>query len=156
VGSVDRPTLVELIEAQKAKLSPEALGLWEELDSSLYMSPEEGTFLKRHEVYLIDRMDRLPEKDRHIQDVLTERRAGLYESDLSERRGAPGRAVAAAQGQVRDRRLAHQEPRRAGPGEPDDRGGADGPNRGPGLGAAEGGVIPIRPSAWNRISRKLA
>jgi hypothetical protein len=89
VGSVDRPTLVEQIEAQKAKLSPEALKLWEELDSSLYMSPEEGTFLKRHEVYLIDRMDRLPEKDRHIQDVLTELRAGLYESDLSERRGEP-------------------------------------------------------------------
>jgi hypothetical protein len=89
VGSVDRPTLVEQIEAQKAKLSPEALKLWEELDSSLYTSPEEGTFLKRHEVYLIDRMDRLPEKDRHIQDVLTELRAGLYESDLSERRGEP-------------------------------------------------------------------
>jgi hypothetical protein len=89
VGSVDRPTLAELIEAQKAKLSPEALGLWEELDSSLYMSPEEGTFLKRHEVYLIDRMDRLPEKDRHIQDVLTELRAGLCESDLSERRVEP-------------------------------------------------------------------
>jgi hypothetical protein len=89
VGSVDRPTLVEQIEAQKAKLSPEALKLWEELDSSLYMSPEEGTFLKRREVYLIDRMDRLPEKDRHIQDVLTELRAGLYESDLSERRGEP-------------------------------------------------------------------
>jgi hypothetical protein len=89
VGSVDRPTLVEQIEAQKAKLSPEALKLSEELDSSLYMSPEEGTFLKRREVYLIDRMDRLPEKDRHIQDVLTELRAGLYESDLSERRGEP-------------------------------------------------------------------
>ena len=86
---MDRPTLVELIEAQKAKLSPEALQLWEELDSSLYMSPEEGTFLKRHEVELIDRMDRLPEKDRHIQDVLTELRAGLYQSDLSERRGEP-------------------------------------------------------------------
>jgi hypothetical protein len=89
VGSVDRPTLVEQIEAQKAKLSPEALKLWEELDSSLYMSPEEGTFLKRREVYLIDRMDRLPEKDRHIQDVLTELRAGLYQSDFSERRGEP-------------------------------------------------------------------
>lgn len=49
---MDRPTLVELIEAQKAKLSPEALKLWEELDSSLYMSPDEGTFLKRHEVEL--------------------------------------------------------------------------------------------------------
>lgn len=156
MGSVDRLTLVELIEAQKAKLSPEALQLWEELDSSLYMSPDEATFLKRHEVELIDRMDRLPEKDRHIANVLTELRAGLYESDLSERRGAPGRAVAAAQGQVRDRGLAHQGPGRAGQGDPDGRRGADGPNSGRGLGAAEGGVIPIRPSAWNLPSRKLA
>ena len=92
MGRVDRPTLVELIEAQKAKHSPEALKLWEGLDSSLYMSPEEGTFLKRHEVELIERMDRLPEKDRHIQNVLTELRAGLYESDLSERRGEPSQA----------------------------------------------------------------
>lgn len=34
-------------------------------------------------------MDRLPEKDQHIVNVLTELRAGLYESDLSERRGEP-------------------------------------------------------------------
>jgi hypothetical protein len=86
---LDRPTLVELIEEEKAKLSPEALRLWEELDTSLYVSPQEATFLERHEVYLIDRMDRLPREDRHIQDVLTELRAGLYESDLSERRGEP-------------------------------------------------------------------
>jgi hypothetical protein len=87
VGSVDRLTLVELIEAQKAKLSPEALKLWEELDTSLFMSSEEATFLKRHEIALIDRMEQLPEKDQHIQDVLTELRSGLYQSDFSERRG---------------------------------------------------------------------
>jgi hypothetical protein len=89
VGSVDRLTLVELIEAQKAKLSPEALKLWEELDTSLFMSSEEATFLKRHEIALIDRMEQLPEKDQHIQDVLTELRSGLYQSDFSERRGEP-------------------------------------------------------------------
>jgi hypothetical protein len=89
VVRLDRPTLVELIEEVKAKLSPEGLGLWEELDGSLYVSPQEATFLERHEVYLIDRMDRLPEEDRHIQDVLTQLRAGLYESDLSEHRGEP-------------------------------------------------------------------
>ena len=31
MGSVGRATLVELIEEDKAKLSPEALKLWEEL-----------------------------------------------------------------------------------------------------------------------------
>jgi hypothetical protein len=87
---MDRLTLVELIEAQKAKLSPEALKLWEELDASLYASPEEEpAFIKRSEAEIIDRMDRLAEADRRIVDVLSELRAGLHESDSSERRGAP-------------------------------------------------------------------
>jgi hypothetical protein len=90
VGSVDRPTLVELIEVQKAKLSAEVLKLWEELEASFYTSPEEEpVFIKRREAEIIDRMDRLPEADRHIVYVLSELRAGLYESDSSERRGDP-------------------------------------------------------------------
>jgi hypothetical protein len=85
---MDRPTLVALIEVQKAKLSPEALKLWEELEASLYTSPEEEpAFIKLREVEIIDRMDRLPEADRRIVDVLSELRAGLHESDLSVRRG---------------------------------------------------------------------
>jgi len=92
VGSVvERPTLVELIEGHKAKLSAEALKLWEELDTSLYLSPEEEpAFIKRREVEIIDRIEQLPEADQHIVEVLSELRAGLYESDLSEqRRGDP-------------------------------------------------------------------
>ena len=47
---------MELIEAEKAKLSPEALKLWEELDASLYMSPEEEhAYITRREVEIIDR-----------------------------------------------------------------------------------------------------
>ena len=89
-SSMDRPTLVELIEEEKAKLSPEALKLWEELAASLYTSPEEeSAFIKRREAEIIDGMDRLPEADRRIVDVLSELRAGLYESDSSERRGDP-------------------------------------------------------------------
>jgi hypothetical protein len=88
VGSVDRLTLVELIEAQKAKLSPEVLKLWEELDASFYKSPEEEpAFIKRREAEIIDRMEQLPEADQRILHVLTELREGLYESDKSERRG---------------------------------------------------------------------
>jgi hypothetical protein len=87
---VDRLTLVELIEEEKAKLSPEALKLWEELDASLYMSPEEEpAFIKRREAEIIDRMEHLPEADQHIVNMLTELRAGLYEFHLSERRGDP-------------------------------------------------------------------
>ena len=90
MGSVDRLTLAELIEGEKAKLSPEALKLWEELDASLYMSPEEEpAFIKRREVEIIARMEHLPEADQHIVNVLSELRAGLYESDLLERRGGP-------------------------------------------------------------------
>ena len=86
---MDRPTLVELIEEEKAKLSPEARKLWEELDASLYTtSPEEEpAFVKRREAEIIDRMERLAEADRRIVDVISELRAGLHESDLSERRG---------------------------------------------------------------------
>jgi hypothetical protein len=93
VGNVDRLTLVELIGAEKAKLSPEALKLWEALDASLYTSPEEEpAFIKRREVEIIDRMDRLPEADRHIVNVLSELRAGLYEFHLAERWGDPSQA----------------------------------------------------------------
>ena len=88
MAGVDRLTLVELIEAEKAKLSTEALKLWEEFDASLYRNPEEEpAFIKRREVEIIDRMDRLPEADRRIVDVLSELRTGLYEFHLSERRG---------------------------------------------------------------------
>jgi hypothetical protein len=90
VARVDRLSLVELIEAEKAKLSPEAKKLWEELDASLYMSPqEEPAFIKRREVEIIERMEQLPEADQHSVNVLSELRAGLDESDSSERRGDP-------------------------------------------------------------------
>ena len=52
------------------------------------MSPEEEpAFIKRREVEIIDRMDRLPEAEQHIVDVLSKLREGLYEFHLSERRG---------------------------------------------------------------------
>jgi hypothetical protein len=87
VGSIDRLTLVELIEDEKAKLSPEALELWEELEASLYTSfEEEPAFIKRREVQIIDRIEQLPKADQHIVEVLSELRAGLYESDSWERR----------------------------------------------------------------------
>jgi hypothetical protein len=89
VGSVDRMMLVELIEGYKAKLSPKALELWEELDTSLYLSPEEETTLKPHEIALMESMAYLPESDQRVINVLTELRAGLYQSDYSERRGEP-------------------------------------------------------------------
>jgi hypothetical protein len=90
---VGRLTLVELIEAHKAKLSAQAHKLWEELDASLYRNPEdEPAFIKRREVEIIDRMDRLPQADRHIVEVLSKLREGQYEFHLSERRGDSSQA----------------------------------------------------------------
>ena len=87
---MDRPTLVQLIEEEKAKLPPEALELWKKLEASLYTSPEEEpAFIKRREAEIIERMDRLREADRRTVDALSELRAGLHESDSSERRGGP-------------------------------------------------------------------
>ena len=102
VGSVDRQTLVELIEAQKAKLSLEALKLWKELDKSHYFSDEadrilsedfsneEAIIFTRHQSYQIDilkRFDQMPEEDQRIKDVLVSLRMGLYRSEEAESRG---------------------------------------------------------------------
>lgn len=89
---VDRLTLVELIEAEKGKMSDEGRDLWETFDASLYLSPEEETRLKRHEVAMIKRMADLPTDDQHAINIVTELRAGLYNSDFVERRGEPGEA----------------------------------------------------------------
>lgn len=40
---------------------------------------------------MIDRMVRLPEPDQHVLQVLRELRAGLYQSDCSERLGEPAK-----------------------------------------------------------------
>lgn len=89
MASVDKLTLVELIEAEKAKLSPDALAMWEELDTSLYMSPDEETRLKPHEVALMKSMGDLPLPDQHAINILTELRAGLYQSEYSDKLGEP-------------------------------------------------------------------
>ena len=89
MSRVDRLTLVELIEAEKAKLSPEALELWEELDASIYLGPEGETTLNRHEADLMYILGQRPEADKHVVNLLTELRAGLYQSDYSEQRGDP-------------------------------------------------------------------
>ncbi len=87
---MDRLELVELIEGEKAKLSPEGRRLWDDLDASLYLSPDDETKLKAHEKDTINQMGELPEFDQNIINRLTELRAGLYDSDAVERRGESG------------------------------------------------------------------
>jgi hypothetical protein len=102
MASVDRQTLVELIEAETAKLSPEALELWKELDESYYFSNEADRILNEdfsyeeaitftrhqsHQIEILERFEQMPEDDRRIKNVLTELRMGRYRSDEAESRG---------------------------------------------------------------------
>jgi hypothetical protein len=104
VASVDRPMLVELIEAEKAKLSPEALKLWKELEESHYFSNEAAHFINEdftseeadaflrhqdHQIDILKRFDQMPEEDRRTKDVLTELWMGLKRADEAESRGEP-------------------------------------------------------------------
>jgi hypothetical protein len=104
VGSVDRLTLVELIEAEKAKLSPEALELWNELGESHFFSNEADHFInedftieeadtfQRHQSHQLDimkRFERMPEDDQRSKNVLIELQLGLKRADDAESRGEP-------------------------------------------------------------------
>ena len=104
MASVDRQTLGELIEAQKAQLSPEALELWKELDESPFFSNEADHFINEdltneqadrfmrhqsHQLDILGRFDRMPEDDRRTKYALIELRAGMSKSDEAESRGEP-------------------------------------------------------------------
>ena len=96
--------LVELIEAEKAKLSPEALKLWKELEESHYFSneaermlnedfsgEEADAFLRHgdHQIDILKRLERMPEEDRRTKNVLTGLWMGLKRADEAESRGEP-------------------------------------------------------------------
>jgi hypothetical protein len=87
---VDRLELVEIIEREKARLSPKGRELWDEMEISVYMSPEEESKLNPHEQTTIENMAYLPQSDQDVLNRLMELRAGLYDSDAVERRGESG------------------------------------------------------------------
>ena len=77
MANVDRPTLVELIEAEKSQLSPEALQLCKELDESHYFSndadriinedfsnEQANTYLRHqdHQIDILKRFEQMREK----------------------------------------------------------------------------------------------
>jgi hypothetical protein len=96
VASVDRLTLVELIEGEVAKLSPRGRELWERLELHTETSaPEEATSETRpppgrEQVEISQRMAELPWPEQGILEQLMELLAGLHSSDYAERRGQPG------------------------------------------------------------------
>ena len=104
MASVDRLMLVELLEAEKAKLSLEALELWKELEQSHYFSneaeriinedfssEEAATFVRHqsHQIDVLKRFEQMQEDDRRTKNVLSELRMGLKRSDDAESRGEP-------------------------------------------------------------------
>ena len=78
MASVDRLMLVELIEAEKAKLSLEALELWKGLEQSHYFSneaesiinedfsSEEAATFVRHQSHQIDVLKRFEQRCRKM------------------------------------------------------------------------------------------
>ena len=111
--SVDRVTLVELIEGEVAKLSPRGRDLWERLELHTEITaPEEATPETlpppdSEEIDVANRMAELPWQEQGILHGLMELSAGLHYSQHAERRGQPGersrnRAVILAAG-IKDR-----------------------------------------------------
>ena len=90
---MDRLTLVELIDAEKSRLSPEALEQWEELDASLYVSPEDEITNSPQHASFVERLVRIPEADRRVIHVLRELRAGhecVVKASVIKDRDEPG------------------------------------------------------------------
>ena len=118
MGGVDRLTLVELIEAEAAKLSPRGRELWERLILHTETpTPEEvppATLATlpppdREQVELADLMAELSWQEQGILERLMELLAGLRSTDYAETHGQPSephrnRAVVLAAG-IKDHHL---------------------------------------------------
>ena len=118
MGGVDRLTLVELIEAEAAKLSPRGRELWERLIlHTETLAPEEvppATLATlpppdREQVELADLMAELSWQEQGILERLMELLAGLRSTDYAETHGQPSephrnRAVVLAAG-IKDHHL---------------------------------------------------
>ncbi len=91
--SVDKLTLVALIEGETAKLSPRGRELWEQWElHTEATAPEEATPetlppADAEGAEIIERMAELPGPEQSIIDRLMELLAGLYSSDYAERHG---------------------------------------------------------------------
>lgn len=118
MGSVDRQTLVELIEAEVEKLSPRGRELWERLELHVEASaPEEATPETlpppdSEQLEVVGLMGELPWQEQGFLERLMELLAGLRSSDYADRRGQPSEprrneAVILAAG-LRDRQEGRQ------------------------------------------------
>ena len=112
---MSRNELVELLEGEAAKLSPEGKELWKEMEVLVELDPEDEDTLSQQEE-INNRTAILPPPERHALERLTELRAGLYHSDNVEEQGESGEShrvqaalIAAALKDVSEGRLADPE-----------------------------------------------
>jgi hypothetical protein len=95
VGSVDRQTLVELVEGEAAKLSPRGRELWERLElrgeitALEEATPETLPPPDTEELEVFERMAELPVQEQGVLERLMELLAGLRSSDRAEAHGRP-------------------------------------------------------------------
>jgi len=113
---VSRIELVELIEEQASKLSPQGRELWKELEPiAELIAPEEATPETLppptpEQVETVGRTFELTEAEQHIIEQLMELVVGLRSSDLAQNQGSLGEpsrnraVIVAASLKVKDRR----------------------------------------------------
>ena len=95
MGSVDRLTLVELIEEGVEKLSPQGRELWERLELHTETTPPEEATPEtlpppdNEQLEVVERMAELPWQEQGILERLMELLAGLRSSDYAETHGQP-------------------------------------------------------------------
>ena len=112
---MNRNDLVELLEGEAAKLSPEGKELWKEMEVLVELDPEDEDTLSQ-QAEINNRTAIFPPHERHALERLTELRAGLYNSDDVEEQGESGERhrvqavlVAAGLKDVSEGRLADPE-----------------------------------------------
>ena len=98
MSSVDRQTLVELVEGEAAKLSPRGRELWERLElhgeitALEEATPETLSPPDTEENEVFERMAELPEQEQGVLERLMELLDGLRSSDYAEAHGQPSEA----------------------------------------------------------------
>ena len=104
---VERLELVELIEGEVAKLSPQGRDLWEMLELAAEDASEQATPKPKTRAVFRRISEELPPEEQGIIERLIELSVGLEGSDIAERQGGTGerqrnRAVILAAG-IKDR-----------------------------------------------------
>ena len=90
-GLLEKVRRIELIEAQIARLSPEAKDLWEQLEFLRESIPDPSEHSRATAEYeIMERIFELPIAEQFATSRLAELVGGLRAAEAAERRGKPG------------------------------------------------------------------